>query len=305
MSDSRLIFVTGKGGVGKTTVAAALGQHAADLGRRTLIVETAADGRLENLFPNRRRAGTRHHLGAKLDSIRLDPRELVEEYFSGMLRFSFLSKRLFASNTFNTLTAAAPGITEFLLLDKILGWVETRGMARRSRYDLVLVDGPASGHALKLLRTPRNLAAMVRSGPLGGTATRLLSLFADPARTSVLVVSLPEEMSVRETVETYATLEGDLGLHVPRPVVNRVFPKRFTRSELERIDADPAIRDSPLGVAARFAAQCRREADRHVGYLRRRLGVSPVLLRQLFRPEIEAEDLRPFGRSLGRLVLAE
>jgi anion-transporting ArsA/GET3 family ATPase len=305
MSEPRLIFVTGKGGVGKTTVAAALGQQAADLGRRTLIVETAADGRLENLFPNRRRAGARHHLGPKLDSIRLDARELVEEYFSGLLRFSFLSKRLFASNTFNTLTAAAPGITEFLLLDKILGWVEVRGIARRSGYDVVIVDGPASGHALKLLRSPRNLAAMVRSGPLGSTAMQLLSLFSDPARTSVVVVSLPEEMSVRETVETYATLEEDLGLHVTRPVVNRVFPKRFTRADLERVDADPAIRNSPIAVAAHFAAQCRREAERHVGYLRRQLGVSPVLLRQLFRPEIEVGDLRPFGRSLGRLVLAE
>lgn len=305
MSDSRLIFVTGKGGVGKTTITAALGQQAAELGRRTLIVETAADGRLEHLFPNRRRAGARHHLAPRLDSVRLDARELVEEYFSGMLRFSFLSKRLFASNTFNTLTAAAPGITEFLLLEKILGWVEARGMARRGRYDLVIVDGPASGHALKLLRTPRNLAAMVRSGPLGNTATQLLSLFSDPARTSVVVVSLPEEMSVRETVETYVALEEDLGLHVTRPVVNRVFPKRFTRADIERIDADPAVRDSPFAMAARFAAQCRREADRHVSYLRRHVGVNPVLLRQLFRPEIEAADLRVFGRTLGRLVLAE
>lgn len=303
MSESRLIFVTGKGGVGKTTIAAALGQQAAAGGHRTLIVETAADGRLENLFPNQRRAAARHHLTMRLDSIRLDPRELVEDYFSDLLRFSFLSKRLLASDTFNALTAATPGMTEFLLLEKILGWVEPQGSARRDRYDLVIVDGPATGHAIKLLRTPRNLAAIVRSGPLGHSATRLLSLFADPGRTSVVIVSLPEEMSVRETVETCVTLEEDLGLHVARPVVNRVYPRRFGRAELKQIDA--MLGDDPLAVAARFAAQCRRQAERHIGYLRRHLGVSPVLLRQLFQAKIGATDLASFGRSLDRAVLAD
>ena len=303
VTQSRLIFVTGKGGVGKTTVAAALGQDSALRKRRTLIVETAADGRLEHLFPNRRRAGARHHLGPRLDSVRLDPRELVEEYFSGLLRFSFLSKRLFASSTFNALTAAAPGITEFLLLEKILGWCDAR--RGRERYDVVIVDGPATGHAIKLLRTPRNLASMVRSGPLGTTATRVLDLFADPTRTSVVIVSLPEEMSVRETVETYETVGGELGMHVARPVVNRIFPKRFTREDLARIEAAPELDQSPVGVAARFAAQCRREAERHVGYLRRHIGVSPILLRHLFQPELLADDLRAVGRSLGRVMFAD
>lgn len=302
MSTARLIFVTGKGGVGKTTVAAALGQHAAQTGRRTLIVETAADGRLENLFPDSRRAGARSHLAPKLDGVRLDARELVEEYFSGLLRFSFLSKRLLASNTFNALTAAAPGITEFLLLEKILGWIQPGSVTKRRRYDTVIVDGPATGHAVKLLRTPRNLAAMVSAGPLGSAATRLVALLGDPAQTSIVVVSLPEEMSVRETVEIYGQLSGELGLHVARPVVNRVYPRRFTGADMTRIESDPDLATSPLGVAAAFAVRCRRQAERHVAYLRRHLGVSPVLLQQVFQPRIEAADLRVFGRSLGRIV---
>jgi len=303
MPDVRLIFVTGKGGVGKTTVAAALGQHAAQSGRRTLIVETATDGRLENLFTNHRRAGARYHLASNLDSVRLDARELVEEYFSELLRFSFLSKRLLGSSTFNALTAAAPGITEFLLLEKIRGWAEPGGVTRRRRYDTIIVDGPATGHAIKLLRTPQNLSTMVRGGPLGNSAARLLALLNDPARTSVLIVSLPEEMSVRETVETYATLAHDLGMHVARPVVNRVFPRRFTKGDLDIVDRDPRLAHSPVAAAAHFAARCRRQSDRHVGYLRRHLGLSPVLLKQIFYPEISPDDLRAFGRSLGRIVL--
>jgi anion-transporting ArsA/GET3 family ATPase len=302
MSTARLIFVTGKGGVGKTTVAAALGQHAASNGRRTLIVETTADGRLENLFPDSRRAGQRSHFAENLDGVRVEPRELVEDYFSGLLRFSFLSNRLLSSGTFNALTAAAPGITEFLLLEKILGWIQPGGVTRRRRYDTIIVDGPATGHAVKLLRTPRNLIAMVAGGPLGSTAKRLLTVLSDPAQTSVVVVSLAEEMSVRETVEVHGQLIGDLGLHVARPIVNRVFPRRFTRAEVAEIENDPTLAESPLSVAANFAVRCRRQAERHVAYLRRHLGVNPVLLPELFRPQIEAADLRAVGRTLGRIV---
>src|SRR5262250_2143509 len=176
MSGPRVIFVTGKGGVGKTTVAAALGCHAAGYGHRTLIIETAADGRLTDLFGHRALAAAPQRLGANLHAVRVDARELVEQYFSRLLRFQWLSARLLSSNAFNALTAAAPGITEFLLLEKILSWVEPVFTTRRRAYDVIIVDGPATGHALKLLRTPRTLAAMVPGGPLGRTARRVLAL---------------------------------------------------------------------------------------------------------------------------------
>jgi anion-transporting ArsA/GET3 family ATPase len=206
MGGPRLLFVTGKGGAGKTTVAAALGQHAAEHRHRTLIVETATDGRLAHLFGQHAPAATPRRLRAGLDAVRVDARELVEEYFSRLLRFQLLYKRLLASNAFNALTAAAPGMTEFLLLEKLLGWIEP-GFGRRRGYELIIVDGPGTGHALKLLRTPRALATMVPGGPLGKTARRLLALLGDHSRTQVLLVSLPDEMSVRETIETQQALE--------------------------------------------------------------------------------------------------
>jgi anion-transporting ArsA/GET3 family ATPase len=298
---SRLIFVTGKGGVGKTTVAAALGQRAAETGQRTLIIETASDGRLAHLFGHRISDSAPRRLVAGLDAVRVDARKLVEEYFSRLLRFQFLSDRLLSSNTFNALTAAAPGITEFLLLERILGWIEPGFGARRRQYGVIIVDGPATGHAVKLLRTPRNLAAMVPGGPLGSTARRLLALLADHARARVLLVSLPEEMAVRETIETHQALAGDLALHVVRPVINRVFPRHFTAGEAERIQRER--NGVPVLAAARFAIACRREAERHVAHLRRALGVSPILLRQLFLADLHAADLQPFGRTLGRVVL--
>jgi anion-transporting ArsA/GET3 family ATPase len=302
MPAARLIFVTGKGGLGKTTVAAALGQRSADLGRRALIVETANDGSLAHLFGHRRLSATPQRLHAGLDAVRIDTRELVVQYFERLLRFQWLSQRLLTSNTFNALTAAAPGITEFLLLEKILSWVEPGLLTGRRRgYEVVIVDGPATGHALKLLATPRRLATMVPGGPLGRTARKLLGLLADHERTHVLLVSLPEEMAVKETIETQLVLEGDLAVHVSRPVVNRVFPRHFTAAEtaqIEALDGAPHVL-----VAVRFAIASRREAERHVSSLRRALAVRPVLLRQLFVATVHAADLRPFGRTLERLVL--
>lgn len=303
MGAARLIFVTGKGGVGKTTVAAALAQHAAELGQRTLVIETASDGSLAQLFGHRKLSTAPQRLQAGIDAVHVDARKLVEDYFSRMLRFRWLSDRLLSSNTFNALTAAAPGVTEFLLLEKMLGWIEPGFTGRRRRYDLIVVDGPATGHAVKLLATPRRLAAMVPGGPIGKTARRLLALLGDHQRTQVLLVSLPEEMAVRETIETQHALAVDLALHVGRPIVNRTFPRHFSTAEAARIEHDTSVPEGPVRAAARFAIACRREAERHIALMRRALGVSPVLLRQLFAAEVRADDLRPFGRTLGRVVL--
>ena len=209
------------------------------------------------------------------------------------------------TSTAAALTAAAPGITEFLLLEKILGWVEPAFGSRRRGYDIIIVDGPATGHAVKLLGTPRRLAAMVPGGPLGKTARRLLALLGDRGRTQVLLVSLPDEMAVRETIETQHALAVDLALQVTRPIINRVFPRHFSAAQAERIEHDAQLPDGPVRAAARFAIACRREAERHIALMRRALGVSPVLLRQLFVADVHADDLRPFGRTLGRVVFAE
>ena len=302
MRVARLIFVTGKGGVGKTTVAAALGQRCADQGQRTLIIETANDGSLAQIFGHRRLSATPQRLHARLDAVRVDARELVEQYFGRLLRFEWLSQRLLTSNTFNALTAAAPGITEFLLLEKILGWVEPGLGSRRRGYDMVIVDGPATGHALKLLSTPRRIATMVPGGPLGRTARRLLALFADHQRTRVVLVSLPEEMAVKETIEMQQALEGDLAVHVTRPVINRVFPRHFTAAEAAQVDRLDGETPAQVRAAVHFAIACRREAERHVSHLRRALAVRPLMLRQLIVGRVHATDLRAFGRTLERLV---
>lgn len=300
----RVIFITGKGGTGKTTVAAALALRAAHKGLRTLLVDPASDGRLERLFGTRDSRAGAHRLGDRLDLFRIDPRQLVEDYFTSMLRFSFLSKRLFESSSFNALTAAAPGITEFLTLEKISGWLES-GMTRRRRYDLIVVDGPATGHAIKLLRAPRNLLSMVPGGPIARSAQAQVDLLEDWDRTMVVLVALPEDLAVRETIET-ATALRDEAFHVARPVINRVFPRRFSATEIKQIEALNGGSRSPVVDAAHFAIAARRAAERHVGTLRRALDMGPTLLPLLFSGDVQVDQLQAtFGKRLDRTALLE
>ncbi len=297
-----MLFVTGKGGVGKTTVAAALAAHLAARRRRVLIVELAGDRGLASIFQRGHLRTEPTPLADRLHGVRVEPRVLLEAYFTRLLRLPFLTRRLFNSITFNAVTAAAPGVTEFLILEHLLQWIEP-GRLSRSAYDVVVVDGQATGHALRLLRTPRQLATMVPGGPIGGTARRLMQLLADPRRTQILLVTIADEMAVNETLEARATLLDDLALPLARPVLNRVFPRRFTGDDSTQIatlaEHHP---DDPLLAAARLQISARHDAERHIGRLRRAFGVPPISLRQLCSDGVRQRDLEPAGRALGRAL---
>jgi anion-transporting ArsA/GET3 family ATPase len=305
MAGARLLFVTGKGGVGKTTIAAALGAHAAREGVRVLIVELGGDRSLVSLFGKHSLGTEPTTLAARLSAVRVEQRALVESYFTRLLRLSFLSRRLFASATFNAITAAAPGVAEFLVLEHLLQWLEG-GVLTRSKYDLVIVDGPASGHALRLLRTPRTIATMVAAGPIGSGARTLLGLLADHQRTQVLLVTIADEMAVNETLEAHTALIDDLAMRVTRPVLNRVFPRRFTRDDTAAI-ASLARRhaDDPLLRAARIQIAARHDAERHLSRLRRAFGMLPISVRQVCGERVERPDLDRIGRTLADALLTK
>lgn len=295
----RLLFVTGKGGVGKTTVAAALAHRLAALRHRVLVVEMAADRSLATLFGQDALQTEPTRLATGIDGVRVETRALVESYFRRLLRIPFLSRRLFASGTFQAVTAAAPGVTEFVVLDHLAQWTAAGWFGRRAEYDHVIVDGPASGHALRLLRTPRQLAALVPRGPLSSTVGRLGTLLTDRAHTAVLLVAIPDDMAVSETLEARATLDG-LGLALARPVLNRVWPRRFTAAEANTIAALRRRADEPLLAAAGLQIAARREAERHLKRLRTAFGVAPLPLLEICREGIEASALADLGRALER-----
>jgi anion-transporting ArsA/GET3 family ATPase len=234
--DRDLLVVTGKGGVGKTTLATALGLLAAERGRRTIVVEVGAQGRLPALFGLPQPSpGAEIELQRGLWNLSLDPDRALLEWLQAL--GGRVSGRILASSgTFQYFAAAAPGAKELVSMVKI--WELTQGKRWRGRgrgYDLVVLDAPATGHALGMLHSPRTFGAIARVGPIAGQAQRLRELLEDPARSGYLAIAQGTEMAITETLELQDRLHRQLGRDLHAVVVNGVLPQRFSAPELARL----------------------------------------------------------------------
>jgi len=290
LSAQRLVVVTGKGGVGKTTVAAALARAAVGAHRRVLAVEVGR-GSLGPLLGAARLELEPTRVTTHLAAATIEPEAALGDFIHGVLRFRVLARRLLESTSFQVLAAAAPGLPELLVLHRVLGWVEARRLGR-PLYDLVVVDAPASGHSLPLLAAPRTLGTLARLGPIGNLLERIDRLLADPERSLVCVVTTPEELAVRETVELCREIGTKLRLPLAPPIVNAMPPQRLRTADaaaLTRLEATAA--DHPHLLAARFHTERRRQAEAQIAALRRALGVAPVQLPFLFGAPEEPEGV--------------
>jgi anion-transporting ArsA/GET3 family ATPase len=278
LAAQRLVVVTGKGGVGKTSVTAALARAAAEAGRRVLAVEIGQARLGPLLGATDPLASDPVRLTPTLSAAAIDPEVALGDFVLGVLRLRIFARRLLESTSFQVLAAAAPGLSEFLVLYKIGGWLDARRVGR-PQYDLVLVDAPASGHSLPLLAAPRTLGALARVGPIADTLATLDRRLRDPAETLVVVVTTPEELAVRETIELHDELTQNLGLPVAPPIVNAVPARRFTAADEERLGAaDLASSAHPWLAAARFELAWRAEAADKLALLRRAVGPGMVTL---------------------------
>ncbi len=323
MLDRKLLVVTGKGGVGKTTVAAALGLLAAERGSRAIVVEVGDQARLPELFGIAGGdTGLEIRLEERLWSISIDPDRALLEWLQ-KLGGRVSGRVLASSSTFQYFAAAAPGAKELVSMVKI--WELTQGerWRRRARsYDLVVIDGPATGHAMGMLRSPTTFGAIARVGPIAGQSEQVRELLEDPARSGYLAVAQGTEMAVTETLELKDDLERHLGRALEAVVVNGVLPQRFTAAELKRI-AQLNGSGVPAGAAKapRAGRGARQRASDHVVHsaalaaravhdrarfqhnqvarLRRRrfevLGVPFV-----FADELDLPAIRRIGEQLGR-----
>lgn len=241
--DRRLIYVTGKGGVGKTTVALALGLAGAEQGKRTLVVEVAEGAE-----------------AARVDGIErmtVDPNEALREWLGKQVGGPAL-KVLSRSQGFQYFVAAAPGAKELITIAKI--WElsqDTRWTGSADIYDLVVVDAPASGHGIAMLRTPDTFGEIAPGGPIKRQAGKIRTMLRDPARTAFVAVATPEEMPVNETLELQDKLVEAVGRDPDAIVVNGLYPQRLTGADREELapHAERAHVHAALAVDARARDQ--------------------------------------------------
>jgi Anion-transporting ATPase len=295
--EHKLLVVTGKGGVGKTTIAAALGLLAAREGRRTIVVEVGRQSRLAAIFGVRApEEGSEVALADGLSSVSIDPDQALLEWLQAL--GGRVSGRVLASSgTFQYFAAAAPGAREVVSMMKIWRLTESqgRGRGRRAEHDLVILDAPATGHALGLLRSPQTFRAIARVGPVARDTTRVEELLGDPERTGYVAVALGTEMAVTETLELEQGLRSGIGRELGAVIVNALLPRRFSRAELTAVEQLADDGSSALIEAAIHAARevHDRAAFQHgqVGRLRRRgfevLGVPFLWEGELDREAIE------------------
>jgi anion-transporting ArsA/GET3 family ATPase len=246
--DRRLVVVTGKGGTGKSTISAALALAASRRGKKVLVCEVVARERVADFF-GKPPSGTQiRELFPNLYSVHVRPREAMREYALMTIKFETLYKLAFENAAARYFLAAAPSLAEIVMLGKVW-WHAARDMERgRPRWDLVILDAPATGHGLTFLTVPEVFLRLVQEGPLARDMRGMQSLLADAQKCSVCVVTLPEEMPANEAVELDRALQKH-GFPAGPLFLNAYFSSRFSPPELAQV-----TRGGPLLAAAGEAA---------------------------------------------------
>lgn len=220
MSGPRLQIVTGKGGVGKTVVATTLALLEAEAGHTTLLAEAHGGGRVTSLLGLPPSGAEITQVRPNLFVVDMNPRAAIHEYARLIFRFESLVNAVFENATVRRFLRLIPSLGELVMLGKI--WFHEQEQGEHGpRFDRIILDAPATGHALAMLRAPSLVAAAVPPGPLRDITRNLSILLRDPERTALQLVTTPEEMPVAETLELLHQAQEELGLRVGRLFINQ------------------------------------------------------------------------------------
>jgi anion-transporting ArsA/GET3 family ATPase len=258
--ERRFVFVTGKGGVGKTTVAAALGHALASRGKRVLIAMCKAKERISTMFASPPIGPEIVEVADRVWAVNIDPERAFEEYGHMILKVPGLYRVVFQNRYVRSFLPAVPGLSEWAMLGKAWYHTTERNARGEHRFDVVLFDAPATGHGLDMLRVPRVILDVAPPGVLRRDAELASAMFQDESATSVLVVTLPEELPVTEALELSRSVEQELRLPLGAVVVNGVITPLFSQAEREQLrplagaSLTPSADVSPGAAAIRDAA---------------------------------------------------
>jgi anion-transporting ArsA/GET3 family ATPase len=232
----RFLFITGKGGVGKTTVTAALATSLAARGLRVLVTVCGAKERLSTLLGAPPLTPAITELAKNISGVRLVSEVALREYGAMKLKNRVLVDAIFDSKYVAGFLSGTPGLKEWSLLGKAWFHATEEGPDGRPRFDVVLFDAPATGHGLDMLRVPKVIVEIAPPGVLRSDAERAWEMFRDPARSGVVVVTLPEEMPTNESLELCAALRTELTLPISELVVNSLLPPLFSPEDAQRLE---------------------------------------------------------------------
>ncbi len=303
--DRRCLFFTGKGGVGKSTMAAATALLAARTGRKVLLVEVDAKGDIPAQFEQKAVGFKPREVYPGVLAMAMDTEASLREYLRVSMRVPIIGKLGPLAKVLDFVAAAAPGVKEILTIGKIM-WEVRESIEGRADHDIVIVDAAATGHIVSQLGAADAIQELVDVGPLRDQTRWLSEMIADPHVTAVNVVTTPEEMPVSETIELVARLRTEVDVPLGAVIVNRVLPELFTHADEELFEAlrEPQAsallteRAGPGAIqvldAARLAVSLRRTRAVHLNELREAVQLPILYVPYLF--------VRDHGLRVTRMV---
>lgn len=299
--DKRLVIVTGKGGTGKSTVAAALALLAARQGKRAIVAEVAARADVSRTLAGAASgAFVERVLDHGVSHISIDPEGALEEYLRDQLPHRALAELLSSSRMFGLFAAATPGMRELLSIGKVWELAQPeRRTPGAEPYDLVILDAPATGHGVAIIEAPRTFADAVSVGPVARQGRIINEMLSDQSCTGVIAVARPQELAVTETLALRNALRERMGLGFDLVVVNGMEPDRFAAADVAALRA-AAPTSAPADSALRAHGRARGQRNQ-LARLRRGLCGEPVAcLPFVFAPALEADAVRRLSTELER-----
>ncbi len=311
LTKSRVLIIAGKGGVGKTTITAAISHMAAKLNLKSLIIEIEGKTTLPTFFEkdielSYKDQQLEHSLGSKntgeVLGRTLTPDEAMMEYLKSH-GFGSLSKRFASSGAMEVIATAAPGIKDILILGKI------KQLERSNDYDLIIVDAPAAGHALTFLTSASGFLDAIQVGPIKVQASDVAELLKDPTRSQIILVTLPEETPVSETIETSIKMEQEIGMSLGPIIVNGIY------NSIDYLDQDPlalakkanielsSYEAEKLASAAQFRFQRQLLQKEQVDRITEKINLDLIKLPFLFTPQIGLKELDILSESFIQAIL--
>jgi anion-transporting ArsA/GET3 family ATPase len=304
ISDRRLVLVLGKGGVGRSTIAAALAGANAGRGKKTLLFETNANDRFGSYFDKPAVGTSVTELAPNLSAVNTNPAAALEEYGLMILKFKSVYEMVFENRITKTFLRAIPGLDDYSLMGK--AWFHTEETKRgRNVWDTLVFDMPASGHSVSMLRIPWVITETVPEGPLTRDARTMKELLTDPNRTAAIIVTLAEEMPVNEAIELEQKLTA-LGIVPQHVIVNQIYPEHFPSGSpvgkvLDALVEHLTTLTTPLAQVASHSQLSRDRRALNVRYLAelRARAKAPVHeLPMVFTPQLTPAQVRSLGEKL-------